>query len=319
MTAANGGRGGGGAERDGTAPPGGTRPDEADPRGGPSPASGTVPVDAALARTADAFGGRARETLLFENRGKHALEIGLILRHLRPLGRLLDVGGGLGVNLQALRTLGRTDSFLCLLDRFREYTPDNRMGSAQRGLELLRRAEVAVVEQDVVRTPGLPFADASFDVVTLFDVVEHLPRHPLALLREIRRVLVPAGTLLLSGPNAVSLTKRLRMLAGIHPYGPLDSWLEEPFFEHYREYTSAEYGRLLREAGYTVRRTILSSEPWPTRARFRYHRRRHGALSATALAIRGVGVLEAAWPGWRHSVYCVAQAPIREGASEGGP
>jgi 2-polyprenyl-3-methyl-5-hydroxy-6-metoxy-1,4-benzoquinol methylase len=49
------------------------------------------------------------------------------------------------------------------------------------------------------------FPDASFDTLTLFEVVEHL-REPLPLLRECRRVLKPRGILLISTGNAASWT-----------------------------------------------------------------------------------------------------------------
>lgn len=46
---------------------------------------------------------------------------------------------------------------------------------------------------------AIPFADGSFDTVLLLEVLEHV-REPDQVLREIARVLKPAGTLLLSMP-----------------------------------------------------------------------------------------------------------------------
>jgi 2-polyprenyl-3-methyl-5-hydroxy-6-metoxy-1,4-benzoquinol methylase len=51
------------------------------------------------------------------------------------------------------------------------------------------------------------FPDASFDAVTLFEVIEHL-REPITLLREIHRVVKPHGILLLSTGNGASWTAR---------------------------------------------------------------------------------------------------------------
>ncbi|MGA7559001.1 MAG: class I SAM-dependent methyltransferase [Terriglobales bacterium] len=46
----------------------------------------------------------------------------------------------------------------------------------------------------------MPFSDASMDVVLITQVLEHIP-DPIAVIAEIRRVLKPGGTLLLSVPS----------------------------------------------------------------------------------------------------------------------
>jgi SAM-dependent methyltransferase len=51
------------------------------------------------------------------------------------------------------------------------------------------------------------YADAQFDAVSLFEVVEHL-RSPLELLKECRRILRPGGVMLISTGNASSWTAR---------------------------------------------------------------------------------------------------------------
>jgi SAM-dependent methyltransferase len=47
---------------------------------------------------------------------------------------------------------------------------------------------------------SMPFCDASMDVVLITQVLEHIP-DPIAVIGEIRRVLKPGGTLLLSVPS----------------------------------------------------------------------------------------------------------------------
>jgi SAM-dependent methyltransferase len=60
---------------------------------------------------------------------------------------------------------------------------------------------VALVATDVERINCLPFADSSFDVVTMLAVVEHLsPEGLIELLVEIRRVLKPRGRLVITTP-----------------------------------------------------------------------------------------------------------------------
>jgi SAM-dependent methyltransferase len=63
---------------------------------------------------------------------------------------------------------------------------------------------------------GLPFADAAFDLVTAFEVIEHLDRWE-ELLKEANRVLTPAGTLLVSTPNRDYYAES-RGSAGPNPY-----------------------------------------------------------------------------------------------------
>lgn len=57
---------------------------------------------------------------------------------------------------------------------------------------------VTFVEGDAC---ALPFADATFDVVTLFDVLEHI-EDDVAAAREARRVAKPGGVILISCPDA---------------------------------------------------------------------------------------------------------------------
>lgn len=74
--------------------------------------------------------------------------------------------------------------------------------------------------------PGTVFemelADASFDVVTLWDVLEHTP-DPAAVLRECRRLLKPDGLLVVNYPDIRSLIARLMgrrwvFLLSVHLY-----------------------------------------------------------------------------------------------------
>ena len=75
----------------------------------------------------------------------------------------------------------------------------------------------------------LPFADASFDTVLSFQVFEHVEDTD-RYLAEIRRVLVPGGTLLLVTPD-----RSTRLLPGQRPW---NRW-------HVREYDNTGLARLL--------------------------------------------------------------------------
>lgn len=62
------------------------------------------------------------------------------------------------------------------------------------------RPTLDFVRIDPVETTPLPFADESFDLVTSFQVIEHVPS-PAAYLAEAHRVLRPGGTLLCVTPD----------------------------------------------------------------------------------------------------------------------
>jgi 2-polyprenyl-3-methyl-5-hydroxy-6-metoxy-1,4-benzoquinol methylase len=72
------------------------------------------------------------------------------------------------------------------------------------------------VDRGVDLTRPLPYADASFDVVILSEVVEHLPEH-ITVLHEAGRVLAGGGHLVLSTPNLHRLHSRWRFFwTGTH-------------------------------------------------------------------------------------------------------
>jgi len=80
------------------------------------------------------------------------------------------------------------------------------------------------VDFRVIDGLGLPFPDHSFDLLTSFQVVEHVA-DPLPYLREIKRVLRPGGQVLFTTPNAAT-----RLYPGMVPWNRF----------HVREYRADE-------------------------------------------------------------------------------
>src|SRR5439155_15713340 len=88
---------------------------------------------------------------------------------------------------------------------------------------------------------SLPYEDASFDLITGLDVVEHLD-DDVACLREMRRVLRPGGRALLFVPAFMFL------------------WgVQDDLSHHRRRYTAPELKQRLHEAGFTVERATYAN------------------------------------------------------------
>lgn len=110
----------------------------------------------------------------------------------------------------------------------------------------------------------LPHETGSVDVVTCWEVLEHLGRDPMHLLAEVNRVLAPGGVLHLTTPNAASAASVRSVLAG----GPPGFWTHFTVMagddRHNREYTPAELRILLAAAGLSadgVRTQAVWREP----------------------------------------------------------
>ena len=205
-----------------------------------------------------------------------------------------------------LQRLTEESHALFLVDRFVEYTKRNRMGPAGRGVELMEESGITVVNQDIWHDTRLHFESDSFDLVTIFDVVEHLPGHPLKLLKEVRRVLKDKGAVLLSGPNLLGITERIKfLLLGKHPYMDFNLWIKEEYYSHYREYTRKEYCKLLDLSGFNAIHSIMVNEPLKTLALNRQAYGKYGGIKRIALF--GMYALASVFPNLKPTVYCVGE------------
>lgn len=99
-----------------------------------------------------------------------------------------------------------------------------------------------------------PYPNGHFATVLCCELLEHLQRDPMQMMSEIYRILCPAGILVLTTPNVVSLRAISAVLNGAHPgfYNRYPDPRVADETKHEREYTPAEIGMLLEAAGFTV-------------------------------------------------------------------
>jgi SAM-dependent methyltransferase len=173
-------------------------------------------------------------SIMYEVEGKHwwfagrrRIIEGFVEKACRDIGklrpRILDIGCGTGANLQMLSQFGAAEGVDVSTD----------------ALDFCRARGLARVRQGAAES--LPFEDASFDLVTGLDVVEHLDDDIVGL-SEMRRVLRPAG-------RAVLFVPAFMFLWGV----------QDDISHHRRRYTLPELKQRLRDAGLTVERASYAN------------------------------------------------------------
>lgn len=141
-----------------------------------------------------------------------------------PNGRLVDIGCGGGYFVRAAAA-GGWDAV-----------------GLEPSVEALRYATQARQARIVAgRLEEAPFAAGRFDVLTIFDVLEHVAS-PKTFLAEARRLLARGGTLVIETPNMAGWLPRLMGLR--HP------WVRPP--EHLTYFTPPTLRLLLEQCGFQV-------------------------------------------------------------------
>ncbi|MGD8561507.1 MAG: class I SAM-dependent methyltransferase [Desulfarculaceae bacterium] len=196
--------------------------------------------------------------------------LGLIEKHLPHKGRVLDVGTAGGSFLAAAHRRG-WEVAGCEPNRWLA-----REGGQHYGID---------IHAGTIFDMNLE--DAGFDLVTLWDVLEHTP-DPLAVLAECRRVLKPGGLLVVNYPDIASLPSRAMgrrwvFLLSVHLY----------------YFTPQTIRAALEKSGFTA---LLLQKHWQTLELGYIMRRMEPYLGAVARlggkGVRALGLGKASIPYW---------------------
>jgi len=167
--------------------------------------------------------------------------------------RLLDLGGGFSYFAPLAIELGMET---IMVDDFAGGGGLEELGSAAKAQAILERMRTRGIQlhgQDILENP-LPVEAGSIDVATCFHSMEHWHSSPKPVLQELQRVIRPGGYLLLAGPNALNLRKRISVIFGKTNIAPHAHWYDPPVFRgHVREPVVSEFCEMLEWNHFSVR------------------------------------------------------------------
>jgi|SRR6185312_14280445 len=121
-----------------------------------------------------------------------------------------------------------------------------------------------------LRNCKLPYADESFDMVIMCEVMEHLNFNPLPVIAEINRVLKKNGYLYIAMPNQACIDNRLKLIIGRSVCEPVQYFFNQLDKKenyvvslHWREYTMKEVSEIIERMGFEVTKGYYFGENGP--------------------------------------------------------
>jgi SAM-dependent methyltransferase len=162
-------------------------------------------------------------------------------------GRLVEIGAGPYFTTLLLRRF-RPGLELELVNYFNTGRKDGKQAIVFPGFDGVEESFDFHYQNVNVEFEPLPYTDASFDYLLFCEVLEHLTGDPMRALLELKRVLKPDGTLILTTPNAVRLENMVAFIEGRNIYDQYSAY--GPYGRHNREYTRTELHKLMKRCGF---------------------------------------------------------------------
>ncbi|MCE4602649.1 MAG: class I SAM-dependent methyltransferase [Desulfurococcales archaeon] len=94
-------------------------------------------------------------------------------------------------------------------------------------------------------------SEEKYDIILMFEVIEHIPAHPYSTFKKLYEVLKDQGRLYMSTPNLLNSFNRIALLKGVEPF-PLYKFSLETTKGHFREYSLQELKVAMEEAGFKI-------------------------------------------------------------------
>ncbi len=205
------------------------------------------PVQDAIQRVIDKFPFAGYMASAKGVKGAYANIAETALRHLRPGARVLDFGCGPCDKAAVLQELGFSCSAYDDLQDHWHNIDGNRE-------KIIAFARECGIDLRLAVAGKLPFEKATFDMVMLNDVLEHLHDSPRDLLNDLLELLVPSGYLLITVPNAVNIRKRIDVFFGRTNLPGFEGYYWSPgaWRGHNREYVKRDLALLSEYLGLEV-------------------------------------------------------------------
>jgi|APSaa5957512535_1039671.scaffolds.fasta_scaffold04699_6 2-polyprenyl-3-methyl-5-hydroxy-6-metoxy-1,4-benzoquinol methylase len=162
--------------------------------------------------------------------------------------KVLDAGGGLGIPSIILSEIFNYKSYI--IDRYDEFSDehDREVGTCDVIIDRLKSYDVLVYKENFLDNKNHSIK-SSFDIVTNFSVIEHIPTSPYRVINALSSFVNQNGYLIVSTPNQAHIFNRVKLMLGKNVWEDLATFCEPGiFYGHVREYLLKELKLLINNS-----------------------------------------------------------------------